>query len=134
MIGVPLCIVLGVCCLSKKSKRPVQTRIVATAPFVGATTIVTSGQAGTSTTAPVQYPQQPAYEDSQLSGPSAPPLYPGAAVFPQAAQVRVTIQYWNIEHYGVSMCKPLLSYTEYRAIPMHSWRTLYKPATYIAYC
>ena len=86
VIGVPLCIVMGVCCLSRKSNRLVQTRIVATAPMPGATTVVTSSQAGTSTTAPVQYPLQPAYADTQFS--SAPLPYPDATAYSQAAPVR----------------------------------------------
>ena len=113
VIGVPLCIVMGVYCLSRKSNRPVQTRIVATAPMAGATTAVTSSQAGTSTAAPVQYPLQPVYKDAQFSSPSAPPSYTDATAYPQAAQVRASTQYWNAEHYGASVSKPLLSYTEH---------------------
>ena len=87
MIGVPLCIVMGVYCLSRKSNRPVQARIVATAPMAGATTVVTSNQAGTSSATPVQYPLQPVYKDAQFSNQDAPPSYTDAAAYPQAAQV-----------------------------------------------
>ena len=86
VIGVPLCIVMGVYCLSRKSNRPVQTHVVATAPSAGATTVVTSSQAGTSSAAPVQYPLQPVYADTQFS--SAPLPYPDATAYSQAAQVR----------------------------------------------
>ena len=90
VIGVPICIVMGVYCLSRKSNRPVQTRIVATNPVAGATTAVTSSQAGTSTAAPVQYSLQPVYKDAQFSNQDAPPSYANAIAYPQAAQVTAT--------------------------------------------
>ena len=105
LIGVPLCIVMGVYCLSRRSNRPVQTHVVATAPMAGATTVVTSSQAGTSTTAPD--PLQPAYADTQFSSPSAPSTYPDATAYPQAAQVRngtyALVECWAL--WG-SMSKP----------------------------
>ena len=80
---------MGVYCLSRKSNRPVQTRIVATAPIVGATTVVNSSQAETSSAAPVQYPLQPVYKE--FSNQDAPPSYADAIAYPQAAQVTATI-------------------------------------------
>ena len=91
MIGVPLCIVVGVYCLSRRSNRPVQTLVVATSPRPRTTTAVTSSQAETSTAAPVQYPLQPVYKDAQLSYQDAPPSYTDAIAYPQAAQVKATI-------------------------------------------
>ena len=85
-------------CLSRRSNRPVRTRIVATAPSPGATTVLTSSQAGTSSAAPVQYPQQPVYKDAKFSNQDAPPSYTDATAYPQAAQVTATIRknYTNI--------------------------------------
>ena len=98
MIGVPLCIVMGVYCLSRRSNLPVRTRIVATAPSPGATTLVTSSQAETATAAPVQYQEQPVYKDTQFSNQDAPPSYTDATAYPQAAPVTATIRknYTNI--------------------------------------
>jgi hypothetical protein len=55
--------------------------------MAGATTAVTSSQAGTSTAAPVQYPLQPVNKDAQFSNQDAPLSYADATANPQAAQV-----------------------------------------------
>ena len=78
---------MGVYYFCRRSNRPVQTHVVATAPSPGTTTVVNSSQAGTSTAAPVQYPLQPVYKDAQFSNQDAPPSYADATAYPQAAQV-----------------------------------------------
>ena len=74
------------CAVSKKN-RPVPTRVVATTHSPGATTLVTSSQAGTSTAAPIQYPQQPVNKDAQLSYQDSPPSYTDATAYPLVHQV-----------------------------------------------
>jgi hypothetical protein len=92
-IGIPLCVVVGVCCAASKTNRPARSRVVATTrrTGAGASTLVTSNQAGTSFTAPVQYPQQPVYKDAQFSCYNAPPSYSEATAFPLAAEVITAI-------------------------------------------
>ena len=95
LIGIPLCTIVGVLYLSRRKNRPVQTRIVATNPSAGTTTLVTSNQTGTSTAAPVPYPQ---YKDSQFSSHEAPPSYSDVTAFPQPAQVMTNITVNNERH------------------------------------
>ena len=78
---------MGVYCAVSKKNRPVPTRVVATTHSAGATTVVTSSQAGTSTAAPVQYPQQPVYKDAKFSNQDAPPSYTDATAYPLVPQV-----------------------------------------------
>ena len=100
---------MGVYCSSRRKNCPVRTRIVATNPSTGTTTLVTSNQTetstaapsnqrgtstaapsnqpGTSTAAPVAYPQEPVYKDTQFSSQEAPPSYTDVTALPQPARV-----------------------------------------------
>ena len=63
--------------------------MVATNPSAETTTAVTSNQAGTTTAAPVPYPQEPEYKDTQFSSQDALPSYNDAIALSQAAQVTI---------------------------------------------
>ena len=78
---------MGVYCSSRRKNRPVRTRILATNPSAGTTTVVTSNQTETSTAAPMPYPQEPVYKDTQFSSQEAPPSYADVTTLPQPAQV-----------------------------------------------
>ena len=83
-IGIPICIVIIYYRVTSRSSRcpTVQTRVVATTPSSGGTTVVTSNQTS-SPAAPVPYYQlQPFYRDAQLSDHNAPPSY---TAFPSQA-------------------------------------------------
>ena len=83
---LPLLIFMGIYCVSRRKNRPVRTRVVASNPSVGTTTLVTSNQAGISTAAPIPYPQ---YKETQFSSQEAPPSYSDVTALPQPAQVMV---------------------------------------------
>ena len=87
LTGIPLCIFVGVYCLSRKRNRPVRTRVVATNAIPGTATLVTSNQPGTSTVAPVPYPQGPVYKETHFGSQGAPPSYTDATALPQPVQV-----------------------------------------------
>ena len=87
-IGIPICVVIGVCCVASRSNRPVQTRVMATTtPTATTNTVSTSNQPGTSFSAPAPHLQQNVYKDAQFSCQDAPPSYFEATAFPQTAEV-----------------------------------------------
>ena len=85
-IGIPVCVfILAYCVATKSRSRPtVQTRVVATAPSTGGTTVVTSNQVS-SLAAPVTQPQYQLYKCAQ----DAPPSYDAATAFPCLAVQQV---------------------------------------------
>ena len=87
LIGIPLCIFIAVYRLSRRKKRAVQTRVMATNPSAETTTVVSSNQSGTTTAAPVPYPQEPEYKETQFSSQDAPPSYNDTIALPQPVQV-----------------------------------------------
>ena len=89
-IGLPICVVAGVYYAARRTNRPVQTRVVASTPRPRTTTELTSNQTGASSAAPVQYPQQPAYTDTQLIYQDAPPSYTDIDVTAYQPAVQVT--------------------------------------------
>ena len=113
-IGVPLCIIVRIYCFSGRKTHLVRTRVVATtasagittsnqtgtstaAPYdqTGTSTAALSNHTRTSTAAPVAYPQEPVYKDTQFSNQDAPPSYTDAIALPNA-QVTAYIALYNV--------------------------------------
>ena len=84
LIGVLQCFFMRVYCLYRRKKHSVRSRVVATNPSAGTTTLVTSNQTETSVAAPMPYPQEPVYKDTQFSSQEAPPSYADVTALPQA--------------------------------------------------
>ena len=86
--------------MNKRRQRPLQTRVVATTPATGAT-VVTSNQTISMTnpnlcTQP-QYPQQPVYNDAQLSSQEPPPSYDAVTPAANPTQQIPLVMYDTVE-------------------------------------
>ena len=98
-IVIPTIVCVAICYVSRRHRRPVvQTRVVASTPAAGVSTVVTSSQ-DTSFTTAAPYPmQQTQYKDAQFSSQVAPPSYDVAVAYPPRipAPVAQVIPYYYI--------------------------------------